>query len=106
MSSIDDKQLRKKVFRKINKINKKDLYFQIYQIILNNNETHTTNSNGVFFDLYTINLESVKEIDKILENDITTETETETNFFSDENDKKPDVYPTDLDKAISLNDVI
>lgn len=105
MSSIDDKNLRKKVFRKINKINKKELYFQVYQIIIDNNETHTTNSNGVFFDLYTISLQSVNEIDKILENDISTETETDNMFFSDENKLSENII-SDLDKAITVDNTI
>ena len=81
MSSLssDDKTYRKKVFYKINKINKKELYFQIYQIIIDNKENHNTNNNGVFFDLYKISLKSVKTIDKILQvNDIMTEDESNT----------------------------
>lgn len=103
MSSLDinNKKLRKIIFRKINKISKKELYFQIYQIILNNNETHTTNSNGVFFDLYSISLKSINDINKILENDIYTETETETIFHSEENIQKN--IPSDLDKTITID---
>lgn len=85
MSSLtsDDKKYRKNIFRKINRIRKKELYFQIYQTILDHKEIHNVNSNGVFFDIYKISLTSIKEIDKILyENDINTESNnTENNNY-------------------------
>ena len=83
--SLNDKTYRKNIFRKISKIKKKELYFQIYQVILDNKETHNINTNGVFFDIYKINLNSLQTIDKILQvNDIITEEEyTPYNNYSE-----------------------
>jgi len=79
MSSLspDDKKYRKKIFFKINKISKKDLYYKIYQIILDNKEIHTINNHGVLFDIYKISMKSINSINNILHVDnITTEEES------------------------------
>jgi hypothetical protein len=69
MSSYDDK---KKLHQKILRINKKELYFQIYQILLDNKEKFNTNSNGVFFDLNAMSQNTINKISKILDTDTLT----------------------------------
>lgn len=101
MSSLssDDKKYRKKIFLKIAKITKKDLYFRIYQVILDNKEIHNVNHNGVFFDLYKISLNSIKTIENILQiNDITTEDDSNTyqNYSESVTETNEDIIHTTL----------
>ena len=94
MSSIDDKKKAEdylwKIFKKINNIKKKELYFQIYQVILDEKEPHNVNMNGVFFDLKKISSNSINKIDSILLNDdvSTEENNTYNTYSNDEIDKK------------------
>lgn len=101
MSSLssDDKKYRKKIFLKIAKITKKDLYFRIYQVILDNKEIHNVNHNGVFFDLYKISLNSIKTIENILQiNYITTEDDSNTyqNYSESVTETNEDIIHTTL----------
>lgn len=79
---IEEKSLRKKIYRKINKIKKKELYFQIYQILLDNKEIFNSNYNGVFFDLYKLSKKSINKINDILveDNSIIVDSVTEENI--------------------------
>ena len=82
MSSYDDK---KKLHQKILKINKKELYFQIYQILIDNKEKFNTNSNGVFFDLNSMSQNTIDKISKSLE----TDTPTKDDILSVSEEKVP-----------------
>lgn len=82
MSSHDDK---KKLHQKILRINKKELYFQIYQILLDNKEKFNTNSNGVFFDLNAMSQNTINKISKILD----TDTPTKDDILSVSEEKIP-----------------
>lgn len=79
---IEEKSLRKKIYRKINKIKKKEFYFQIYQILLDNKEIFNSNNNGVFFDLYKLSKKSINKINDILveDNSIIVDSVTEENI--------------------------
>lgn len=108
--SKNDKIFRKKLFLKINKIKDKKLYFQIYQILIDNKENFDVNFNGVFFDLYKLSLKSTTKIEKLLEfNDITTE-ETPTQQYSEYsetlNDKEKELDENNpLSKIISPSNI-
>jgi len=61
--SIYDK---KKLMYNIKKINDKDLYYKIYDIIKDENIDFTSNCNGVFFDFNKISNEKLLEIEELI----------------------------------------
>lgn len=112
MSSIDDKSFRKKVYYKIKKIKNKDIFFKIYDKLKEHKQHFNVNTNGVFFDIYKISLDCVKDINTILINEsINTEDDSITynNYSEDVNnnekinntDKTPTIPKTNIDKIIS-----
>ena len=64
--TLQEKKLRVSIYNKINKIKDKDILQKIYQIILDNNEKHNVNINGVFFDIYLISKKSFSNIETIV----------------------------------------
>lgn len=61
--SIRDK---KKLMFNIKKINNKDLYYEIYNIIKDENIDFTSNCNGVFFDFNKITNEKLVKIESLV----------------------------------------
>jgi hypothetical protein len=115
MSSVDDKNFRNKVYRKIKKIKNKDVYIQIYNIILQNKQDCNVNTNGVFFDIYKISLQSVQEIDKFLNDlsinsEVPEEVESENlnynNYSEDVSSVKKSIDDTELDKKIISHSIL
>lgn len=104
--SLDDIKYREKVFKKINKITKKDLYFQIYQIIQDNNEKYTSNSNGVFFDLVKISKKTLLEIDKILDIEVpSTEEYTTSIHMEEEEEDITDIFTSEKSSDKKNNEI-
>tara|TARA_B110000879_G_C11179763_1_gene517725 strand:+ start:164 stop:505 length:342 start_codon:yes stop_codon:yes gene_type:complete len=63
--SIRDK---KKLMYNIKEINDKELYYNIYEIIKDENIDFTSNCNGVFFDFNKINNNKLLEIENVVLN--------------------------------------
>lgn len=104
MSSVDDKSFRKKVYYKIKKNKKKDVFHQIHSTLIKHKQHFDVNSNGVWFDIYKISIKCVNDINKILDEnkDEVEDSITYTNYSEDvTEDNKKDIIKTNIDKVIS-----
>lgn len=109
MLSVDDKNFRNKVYRKIKKIKNKTIFMDIYNIIKQNKQDCNVNTNGVFFDIYKISFDCVKEINLcLLEQSIETESETNNynNYSEDVSITNKSIEETELDKKIISHSIL
>tara|TARA_B100000674_G_C37806848_1_gene899226 strand:- start:488 stop:841 length:354 start_codon:yes stop_codon:yes gene_type:complete len=66
-----DSKYRKKLVEKINKIKDKIILMEIYDIIKNNNNIKfSKNKNGVFFDMNKLSDDNIKNVTKIVDDNI------------------------------------
>ena len=109
MSSTDDKLFRNKVYKKIKKIKNKQIYTQIYDIIIQQKQDYNINSNGVFFDIYKISTNTVQLIDLLLQN-LSVETEEDTTTYNNYSEEisitKKSIEETDIDKKIISHSIL
>tara|TARA_Y100000992_G_scaffold293349_1_gene251857 strand:- start:640 stop:843 length:204 start_codon:yes stop_codon:yes gene_type:complete len=57
---------KKILVNNIKNLNKKDLYKQIFILLLENNIKYTNNKNGIFFNINNLNDSLIKKINEII----------------------------------------
>lgn len=100
MSGIDSitREFKVNLYKKILKFNDKKVFEKIFNVIKKNNEIHTVNTNGIFFDLNKISVKSFKELSEIIMLESLNEDNQEltyNNYSESDIDKKINVISND-----------